>query len=86
MRWSDGISNSMDMSLIKLQEIVKDKETLCTLVHGITKSQTQLSNRTTTSYGKYLGMSAQPMSHPIFPENSPSHITSLGPGSQACAS
>ena len=86
MRWSDGISNSMDMSLIKLQETVKDKETLWTVVHGITKSQTQLSNWTTTSYSKYLGMSAQPMSHPIFPENLPSHITGLGPGSQACAS
>ena len=37
MRWLDVITNSMDMSLRKLQEIVKDRETSCTAVHGITK-------------------------------------------------
>ena len=62
IRWLDGITDSMDMSLSKLQEIVKNRESWHVAVHGVTKSPTQLNDwTTTTSYLFYDALETGPI-------------------------
>ena len=55
MRWLDGISDSMDMNLSKIQQLVMDREAWHAIVHGIAKSQTKLRTESTRFQGPLAG-------------------------------
>ena len=69
MRWLHSITDSIDMSLSKLMEIVKDREAWSSAVHGVTKSQTRLSDWTATTIMRYINQwtrTEQPGKNPVY--------------------
>ena len=76
MRWLDGITDSMDMSLSKLQELVMDRKAWSAAVHGVTKSRTQLIDGTELNWRLYYGLNIQ-QSMIFITSNSVGEITSI---------
>ena len=57
MRWLDNVTDSMDMSLSNFRERMKDRKVCCAVVHGVSKSRTCLSDKTTTNIYKEINSS-----------------------------